>query len=90
MKWPEASGIYLTDVFNRPIKKPSKPKVVKVPKPKIVKVPKKVVKVPKKIKVKKVKAPRKKSVAAKIMTPTKESQPNQFTITQMYNESDVL
>ena len=96
MKWPEATGIYSTDVFNRPIKKLSQPKVSKVTKQtkqtkqKIVKEKVVKVKVPKKVKVKKVKVPKKKPVAAKIVTPTKESQSNQFTITQLYDESDVF
>ena len=93
MKWPEATGIYSTDVFNRPIKKLSQPKVSKVTKQtkqKIVKEKVVKVKVPKKVKVKKVKVPKKKPVAAKIVTPTKESQSNQFTMTQLYDESDVF
>ena len=103
MKWPEASGMYSTDIFNRPLKtkkptstkKPSKTKAIKVPKIKVIKVRKgKKVKAPAPVKVpeKKIKkAPRKKSVAAKVVTPTKEqSQSKQFTITQMCDESDVF
>ena len=99
MKWPEPSGIYSTDVFNRPIQKISKPKVSKVKKVKVVKdkvvkvkVPKKVkvprkVKTPKEVSGKKVQSPKKKSVAARIVTPSKDTQ---FTITQLYDESDVF
>ena len=105
-KWPEASGVYSTDIFNKPLKtknpastkKPSKTKAVKtvkVPKIKTTTVRKeKKIKTPAPVpenKIKKVKTSRKKSVAAKIVTPTKEqSQPNQYTITQLYDESDVF